>query len=70
MWFSDSGGPLRSVERGYLAGVISWGAGCGHPQYPGVNTRVSSFVDWIVDQTRRRRNDDKEQEDESDEDNL
>ncbi len=46
----DSGGPLV-VDDGFgwkkVAGVVSWGAGCGNPQYPGVYARVSYFEDWL-----------------------
>jgi secreted trypsin-like serine protease len=31
----------------YIAGVISYGNGCGRAEYPGVYTRVSVFMDWI-----------------------
>lgn len=43
----DSGGPLRSVEGSYLAGVVSWGYGCADARYPGVNTEVSYFIEWL-----------------------
>ncbi|XP_076057671.1 trypsin-1-like [Oratosquilla oratoria] len=46
----DSGGPLVCVRSGtgkYLAGIVSWGYGCGLPNFPGVYTEVSYFVDWI-----------------------
>jgi len=46
----DSGGPLFGVgpsgER-TLVGLVSWGNGCATPGYPGVYTRVQSFIDWI-----------------------
>ncbi|XP_068455126.1 trypsin [Clinocottus analis] len=44
----DSGGPLAC--RGGVYGVVSWGNGCGDPQFPGVYASVSKFRRWI-DQT-------------------
>jgi len=49
----DSGGPL--VVKGnnvhgsddVQVGVVSWGAGCAHPDFPGVYSRVSAAFDWI-----------------------
>ena len=41
----DSGGPM--VCGPYLCGIVSWGHGCARPNYPGVYTQVSYFVDWI-----------------------
>jgi len=46
----DSGGPLRSSSGNYLAGIVSWGYGCADEQYPGVNTEVSYFIDWLATQ--------------------
>ena len=51
----DSGGPLvvkSSNGRFRLAGIISWGIGCGDRNRPGVYTRISEFKDWIVANTR------------------
>lgn len=46
----DSGGPLQVPVAGTAAysivGVISYGLECGS-RYPGVYTRVYSYVDWI-----------------------
>ncbi|CAN7942224.1 unnamed protein product, partial [Ixodes pacificus] len=50
----DSGGPLavRASRDGKsvweLAGVVSFGVQCGTPSYPGVYSRVASFVPWIL----------------------
>jgi trypsin len=37
----DAGGPL--VVDGRLAGIVSWGVGCG--EYPGFYTRVATYTD-------------------------
>lgn len=46
----DGGGPLLATERGQLTqiGISSWGVGfCGQRRLPGVYTRISTFADWI-----------------------
>ncbi|CAH0551936.1 unnamed protein product [Brassicogethes aeneus] len=51
----DSGGPLVWVDPGTnrykLVGIISFGLGCATAR-PGVNTRVTNFLDWITSTTR------------------
>ena len=49
----DSGGPLmvRLENNTYqLVGVVSAGIGCGNPAFPGVYTKVSAYIDWIISQ--------------------
>lgn len=46
----DSGGPLvvSDGQEGYLlAGIVSFGAGCAAPGYPGVYTRASAYTGWV-----------------------
>lgn len=47
----DSGGLLmrfESVQRRWvLAGLASYGRGCGSPHYAGVYTRVATYIDWL-----------------------
>jgi secreted trypsin-like serine protease len=50
----DSGGPLVQFDRygcPYQTGIVSWGVGCGRADSPGVSTRVSSYADWIRQET-------------------
>ncbi|KAG5893921.1 hypothetical protein JTB14_028731 [Gonioctena quinquepunctata] len=51
---SDSGGPLFWMDTGsrrlQLVGVLSYGLGCAS-ELPGVNTRVTSYISWIVSKT-------------------
>ena len=47
----DSGGPLMGVHpdtgRVYLAGIVSWGIGCGQHGRYGVYTRASLYKTWM-----------------------
>ena len=46
----DSGGPLLMVDETgqfVLAGLVSWGDGCGKVNRPGIYVRASSYRQWI-----------------------
>lgn len=51
----DSGGPLLwqhpTTRRLYLIGVISYGGDCNSLE-PSFNTRITSYINWIVSETR------------------
>jgi len=50
----DSGGPLAYVSGNtrILYGIVSWGKGCALPDYPGVYTRVSTYIEWIKENAK------------------
>jgi trypsin len=46
----DSGGPLVIRQESgddLQVGVVSWGIGCAHNDFPGVYARISAQYDWI-----------------------
>lgn len=54
----DSGGPIvcekvseGGIKQFVLAGVVSYGSGCGGKDTPGIYTRISSYLDWIEFET-------------------
>ncbi|XP_053692969.1 proclotting enzyme-like [Sabethes cyaneus] len=48
----DSGGPLMVQlpnKRWVSVGIVSWGIRCGEANHPGIYTRVSSYVRWVIE---------------------
>jgi len=45
----DSGGPLvlHTDSGDVQVGVVSWGIGCAHTDFPGVYARISAQYEWI-----------------------
>ena len=56
----DGGGPLVCKETWtglwQLAGIVSWGIGCGERDVPGVYVKVSQYENWIQQQLLRESN--------------
>ena len=49
----DSGGPLavwrRGRDRGYVQiGIVSWSFGCAKHYYPGVYTKLTALLPWLI----------------------
>lgn len=52
----DSGGPLMRIyedhqtrqNQWYQEGVVSLGVGCARAGYPAIYTRVSRYINWII----------------------
>lgn len=56
----DSGGPLfvsdqQTVPVYTQYGIVSYGRGCAREEFPGVYTRISSYVNWINETMREGR---------------
>jgi len=52
----DSGGPFvtKFGNRIVLLGVVSFGKGCARQEYPGVYTKVHSYMPWILKEVAKR----------------
>ncbi|XP_072938711.1 trypsin, alkaline A-like isoform X2 [Epargyreus clarus] len=48
----DSGGPL-AYQGDMVVGITSWGYSCANYYYPGVNTRVSNYTNWIINNAKK-----------------
>lgn len=46
----DSGGPMvvKFKNTWFLLGLVSWGEGCGDPNNFGIYTKISSYLEWII----------------------
>ncbi len=50
----DSGGGLytndtiNNKQRFVVSGIVSYGDGCGIPRLPGIYTRTSYYLDWLL----------------------
>ncbi|ETN62002.1 hypothetical protein AND_006330 [Anopheles darlingi] len=46
----DSGAPMMewNNELCYVVGVVSYGPKCGTAAAPGISTRISEYIDWIL----------------------
>ncbi|KAG8038938.1 hypothetical protein G9C98_003245 [Cotesia typhae] len=54
--WADSGGPLMvknflKKEGTIVVGIVSSGVGCARPRLPGIYTRISEYMPWIIRET-------------------
>ena len=40
---------MNTILRLTQLGIVSYGRECGHPDYPGVYTRITTVLGWIAD---------------------